>query len=425
MARIVLTTWGSLGDLHPFLAVALALKKRGHTAVVATLPAWRENVERAGVEFRPIRPDVPIDQAETRDLVRKILDANGGPEYLFLKVLGPRMREAYDDTLAAVDGADLLVSHQLPQTAPIVAQQTGLPWVSAVVAPMGFLSAYDPPTPPQAPALRPLLAMHPIAGRAFRGLARLATNRWMEPVYRLRKSLGLPRGAHPLFEGQHSPARVLVLFSPLFGQKEPDYPAQAIHTGFPFYDEAPARPLDPALMAFLESGEPPVVFTLGSSAVWVADDFYHVSIDAVRALGRRALLLVGDDPAPLRAQVPHSIGVFDYAPHAQVMPRASVIVHQGGVGTTGQALRSGRPALVVPFGQDQPDNARRAVRLGVARTISRGHYRVGRVIRELSALMNAGYAARAEAVGAAIRAERGAEAAADEVETVLTGRFAA
>ena len=73
--------------------------------------------------------------------------------------------------------------------------------------------------------------------------------------------------------------------------------------------------------------------------------------------------------------MPETIGVFDYAPHNLVMPRASVIVHQGGVGTTAQALRAGRPTLVVPFGVDQPDNARRVVELGVGRTISRGHYR--------------------------------------------------
>lgn len=425
MARIVLTTWGSLGDLHPFLAVGLELTRRGHTAVVATVPLWREHVERAGLEFRPIRPDVPADEEETREVIRKILDPAGGPEYLFTTIFGPRLREVYDDTLAAVEGADLLVSHQLPQTAPLVAERTGIPWVSAVVAPMGFLSAYDPPSPPQAPGLRPLLAMLPIAGIIFRALARLTTNRWMEPVYRLRAELGLPRGGHPLFEAQHAPSRVLALFSPLFGKKEPDYPEQTVHTGFPFYDAAPARPLDTALTAFLDAGEPPVLFTLGSSAVWVADDFYQVSIDAVRALGRRALLLIGGDPAPLRAQVPDTIGVFDYAPHSLVMPRAAVIVHQGGVGTTAQALRSGRPSLVVPFGQDQPDNARRAVRLGAARTIARGRYRAGRVARELSVLMDGEYAAGAEAVAAAIRAERGAEAAADEVEKVLTGRFAA
>jgi rhamnosyltransferase subunit B len=424
MARVALTTWGSLGDLHPFLAIAIGLKARGHTAVVATLPAWRENVERAGIEFRPIRPDVSPADPGARDFVRKILDARGGPEFLFTQVFGPQMAEVYEDTVEAVRGADLLVSHQLPQTAPIVAERLGVKWVSCVVAPMGFLSACDPPTPPQFPGLRRLMAVHPLAGRAFNRMARGVTNRWMEPVYRLRAGLGMPRGGHPLFEGQHSPVRVLALFSRLLGDTQPDYPRQTVITGFPFYDAAPTRPADPDLLAFLDRGEPPIVFTLGSSAVWIADDFYRVSIAAVRALGRRALLLVGENASALRAQVPESIGVFDYAPHGLVMPRASAIVHQGGVGTTAQALRAGRPALVVPFGQDQPDNARRVARLGVARTITRGQYRVDRLVRELSLLAKPGYAERAHEVGVQVAAERGVENACDEIEKVLGSRFA-
>jgi rhamnosyltransferase subunit B len=424
MARIVLTTWGSLGDLHPFLALAIELTRRGHAAVVATLPSWRDNVEHAGVEFRPLRPDIAPDDPGARDIVRNVLDAGGGPEYLFMQVLGPSMRDVYSDTLAAVDGADLMVSHQLPQTAPIVAERTGIRWVSAVVAPMGFLSAYDPPTPPQAPALRRLMAVHPVVGSLFNRVARIATNRWMRPVYELRAELGLPRGGHPLFEAQHSPARVLALFSPLLGEKQPDYPSQTVITGFPFYDAAPTRPADPDLLAFLNRGEPPIVFTLGSSAVWIADDFYPVSIAAIRALGRRALLLVGENARALRGQVPESIGVFDYAPHHLVMPRASVVVHQGGVGTTAQALRAGRPTLVVPFGQDQPDNARRVVALGVGRTISRGHYQVDRLVRELTALADPRYVQRAHSVGIQIGNERGVENAADEVEKELRPRFA-
>jgi rhamnosyltransferase subunit B len=243
-------------------------------------------------------------------------------------------------------------------------------------------------------------------------------------VYRLRAGLGMSRGGHPLFEGQHSPVRVLALFSRLLGDTQPDYPRQTVITGFPFYDAAPTRPADPDLLAFLDRGEPPIVFTLGSSAVWIADDFYPVSIAAVRALGRRALLLVGENASALRAQVPESIGVFDYAPHGLVMPRASAIVHQGGVGTTAQALRAGRPALVVPFGQDQPDNARRAARLGVARTITRGQYRVDRLVRELSLLAKPGYAERAHEVGVQVAAERGVENACDEIEKVLGSRFA-
>ena len=164
------------------------------------------------------------------------------------------------------------------------------------------------------------------------------TRRWAEPTYRLRQELGLPRGRSPLFEGQHSPALVLALFSRVLARKQPDFPSQTVVTGFAFYDAADTRPADPQLLHFLDAGEPPVVFTLGSSAVWIAEDFYQTAIAAVRMLGRRALLLAGDQAAALRAGgLPDTIAAFEYAPHSAVMPRGSAIVHQGGVGTTGQA----------------------------------------------------------------------------------------
>jgi rhamnosyltransferase subunit B len=418
--RVVFTTWGSLGDLHPYLALGIELKRRGYAVRVATLGGWRDNVECAGLEFAPIRPDVPADETEARELVRRVLDAREGPDYLFKKVFAPHMRETYDDTRAAVDGADLLVSHQIPVTAPIVAQQTGIKWVSCMLLPMAFLSAYDPPTPPQAPAVRRVAAMHPVVARVLLKLARLKMESWAKPVYRLRADLGLARGGHPLFDGQHSPSRVLALFSSVLAQMQPDFPPQTMITGFPFYDAADAVPVSPGLLRFLDEGEPPIVFTLGSSAVWLAGDFYRTSIAVARKLGRRALLLAGEAAPELRAQAPPSIGVFDYAPHSLVMPRAGINVHQGGVGTTGQALRAGRPMLVVPYGQDQPDNARRCEELGIARTIPRHRFNAERLTRELSALMSdPGYATRAAAVGATVRAERGTDTACDEIVSVL------
>ena len=291
------------------------MKRRGHHAIVATLPTARGNVERAGLEFRPIRPDVPTEDPNSPEVVRGILDVRTGPEFLIKRVLAPYMRETYDDTLAAVKDAELLVSHQLPLTSPIVAEQTGIRWVSGVVAPLGFMSGYDPPTLPHAPWMRRIAAWHPAIGGAVREIGRAVTRPWLKSWYQLRKDLGMPPNGHPLFEGQHSPSCVLGLFSRLLGEKQPDYPPQTVITGFPFYDAAPQQTPDPGLLRFLDAGEPPIVFTLGSSAVWVADDFYAVSMAAARALGRRALLLVGQNAAATRAQAPDSIGVFDYAPH--------------------------------------------------------------------------------------------------------------
>lgn len=348
----------------------------------------------------------------------------GSDPYLFQQVLGPYLRRGYDELLAAVKadgGVDLLITHQVPNTGPIVAEVTGIRWVSGVLLPMSFLSEFDPATPPQAPGLRRVAAFHPAFARALNNLGRAVTRSWTAPIHKLRDDLGLPRGANPVFEGQHSPALVLALVSRAFAQKQPDYPPQTVITGFAFYDAADQRPASPELMRFLDSGDPPILFTLGSAAVWVADDFYETSIEAARALGRRALLLVGEDDGKLRANdLPETIGVFEYAPHSVVMPRASVIVHQGGVGTTAQALRAGRPMLVIPFGQDQPDNARRCVELGVARMIARKNYRTETVTGELSRLLaDRTHATRAAEVSAIIKSEHGAATACDAIERVL------
>jgi UDP:flavonoid glycosyltransferase YjiC (YdhE family) len=92
-------------------------------------------------------------------------------------------------------------------------------------------------------------------------------------------------------------------------------------------------------------------------------------------------------------------------------------VHQCGAGTTAQALRAGRPTLLVPHGHDQFDNARRVRKLGLARTVFPREYRVERVARELGALLREPiYVERAAAVSIVVQEERGAEAAAAVIE---------
>ena len=104
-----------------------------------------------------------------------------------------------------------------------------------------------------------------------------------EPVERLRQEFGLSDLGHPIFEGQHSPTLVLALFSSLFGAPQPDWPPQTRVTGFAFYDE-PHAEVPRELARFLDEGPPPIVFTLGTSAVWVARDFYRESIAAAKLL---------------------------------------------------------------------------------------------------------------------------------------------
>ncbi len=428
--RIILSTFGSFGDVHPYIAIALELKKRGHTPVIATTEMYREKTEALGLELRRVRPDMPSYDEPDRvaELIEHIVDQKEGMERILQTLILPHLRDSYEDLLAAVRDADLLVSHPLPFVGPVVAEKTGVRWVSSVLAPASFLSVYDPPVPPQLPALHALLARSPAVTRGVMWLARKKIDTLIGPVYDLRRELKLPRGGNPVMEAQHSPALVLALYSKVLGQPQTDWPNNTVVTGFPFYDRrdraGDAASLVPEMEEFLASGEPPVVFTLGSSAVWVAKDFFKESIKAARELGVRALLLIGDERNRPREELDESIAAFDYAPFGELLPRASVVVHQGGVGTTGQALRAGRPTLIVPHAFDQHDNAERARRLGTSRTLNRPQYKASAVVKELRALLDGeSYARRAAEVGRIVRQEDGAHAASDAIEQVLAREF--
>jgi rhamnosyltransferase subunit B len=245
--------------------------------------------------------------------------------------------------------------------------------------------------------------------------AKLVTESWARPIYEFRAELGLPPlQGNALIDDKYSPNLVLALFSPLIAPIQPDWAANTIVTGFTFYDASDRQELSPALQQFLDAGTPPIVFTLGSAAVIDPGNFYRESIAAIEDSKHRAILLVGKNI------MPPDIIAIDYVPHSQIFPHASAIVHQGGIGTTAQALRSGRPAVVVPYSHDQPDNAARVTRLGTARTIPRQQYTAVRVTRELNELLaNPEYATNAEKFGGTIRAERGASVACDAIERQL------
>ena len=414
--RIVLATWGSLGDLHPYMAVALALRERGHRVTIATAEVHREKVLREGLEYAPLGPHVAIEQT---DLIGKCMDLRTGSEFLLREIVLPYTRAAYDESMKAIEGADVFVTHSVTFGAHIAAEKSGIPWLSGVVAPAGFLSAFDPPVFAPHPSMLRLYSLGPWVGRALLALGRSATSRWMGPVRECRAALGLETESHPLFEGQFSPRGTLALFSSVFGAPQADWPANVTVTGFPFYDrERPGMAVSPEMTKFLDEGPAPILFTLGSAAVFVAGDFYLRSMEAARRLGRRALLLVGDETVnPIGRPLPPGVAVFGYGRYSEVFPRAAVNVHQGGVGTTAQAMRAGRPMLVVPFSHDQPDNGNRVRKLGVGRMLFRARYNAASAARELEPLLEeAAYASAAARVGEAIGGENGAEAAADAIE---------
>ena len=416
--RIVFATFGSLGDLHPYVAVSRELARRGQRPLIATFEEYRGAVETAGIKFAPMRPSMSVFGDQTA-MMERLIDPWRGPELMVREMFMPRLRDSYRDLADACRGADLLVTHPLTFAGPLLAQKEGLRWASTALAPMTLFSEIDPPLFPAAPMLAWARTLGVAPYRLMFRIPRAMVWRWEQPLREFRAELGLPATKTiAQFEGQFSPRLNLALFSPVLAAPQLDWPANTRVCGFPRYDGAQLDPRTQAeLEAFLASGAPPIVFGLGSSAVMIAGDFWHAAIAATRRIGRRAVLLTGKPPEDL-GSLPRDVKAFQYLPYSAVFPRAAAIVHQGGIGTLAQALAAGRPQLVVPVAFDQPDNARRTAALGVARSLPFRKATAAAMARELSTLLAApDCATRAATVGVTVAMEDGARVAADALET--------
>lgn len=415
--RIVISTFGSFGDIHPYMSLGMELQSRGHVPVIATMENYREKVESVGLEFFAVRPNIPAPQDQDFDLIEKIMEPKTGPRFLTEQLVFPAVRDSYADLLQAVSGADLLVTHPAAPAGPLVGRKTGMLWISTVLAPLSFFSAYDPPVPPYMQWTRRLSVLGPRFMRM--SLDFMKSSYKAKAVAEFREELGLEDFGNPTFEGQHSPTLVLALFSRVFAQPQPDWPPQTKICGFCFYDGRHSLPMPVELERFLDDGPAPIVFTLGSSAVWVARDFFSQSIEAAKRLGRRAVLLIGDE-RNRPEMLPEAMIAVDYAPYQELLPRACAMVHHGGVGTTSQGLLAGVPTLIVPFAFDQSDNAEHARKLGTSRTLYRNNYLAPRVFKELRELLTRPeYAQNAAAVSKQLKQENGPARAADLIEQVL------
>ncbi|PSB54510.1 glycosyl transferase [Chroococcidiopsis cubana CCALA 043] len=418
MSRIVLTTIGSFGDLHPKIAIALELRQRGHDVVFGTHKVYQAKIEALGFEFHRMRPDnTALDDPQE---MARAMDVRTGSEYIVRKRVCPSLREMYADLMQSVKGADFMFAGEGVVAARLVAEKLGIRWASSAMAPISFFSVYDPPVLAPFPFLAKLRGFGAIANRGVINFAKLVSKSWAEPVRQFRRELGLPALiGNPFIDDKFSPYLTIALFSPVLAKPQPDWAANTVVAGSTFYDGSQnGAALTLELKQFLDAGEPPIVFTLGSAAVMTPGNFYQESIQAAKLLNRRAVLLIGKNAPP--ENLSSDILAVSYAPYSHIFPHACAIAHQGGIGTTTQALRAGRPTLIMPYSHDQPDNAARVERLGTSRTIPRQQYRALRVANELRKLLaNPAYTTKAIEIGRIIQTENGVNVACDAIEKQL------
>ncbi|WP_415400983.1 glycosyltransferase [Tateyamaria sp. SN3-11] len=417
--RAIFSSYGSLGDIHPFLAIAKSLRTHGVECVFITNISNAEAVKRAGFEAHGIATDVSVLFERAGLPGEAAIEATHEDVRVFWRLCMPEFSGYLQDVDDIVGDASVIISPPWAFNVQSIAEKRGIPFVGTHLWPLGFLSAYDPPVLRDLPGL--IKQPSSKVAVAWNSFVVFCAKKAMKPLF--SKYLNPPRLAYglgkvsrpPVLDFLVEPELVLGLFSEHFAPRTPDMPEKSDLTGFPTMQNS-APKYDAELDAFMD--KEPIVFTLGSILSKNPGTFYTTSVAAAQSLGINALILT-DNPS----LIPQTPGVLvrGYVPHSEVFPRARVIVHHGGIGTTAQALRSGKPQLVVPHFGDQPDNGARVEKLGLGRVLPSTDYSTTRAVAILSEIVSSqSQKDRALYFKSKIDSENGADHAADIIFKMIT-----
>ena len=386
----LLIALGSHGDVHPFVGIGRRLAARGHAVAVAANAYFRPLIESAGLEFIELGT---AQEYKTLATNPDLWHPTRGPRAVF-EGTARYLRPIHDCAAEFSRRPDsIIAASSLALGARIAQDHLRIPMATVHLSPSIFQSVHE------LPGFLPFSALPrrlPVAvARAIWWALNRFVDRFVVPsVNALRAEFGLPPVRDIIKSYWHSPQLVIGLFPDWFGRPQPDWPAQTVLTGFPLYDEPEITPIDAELDRFIDAGDsPPIAFTPGS-AMWNAHQFFEESVEACERLRRRGILLTRHrDHLPER--LPPGVIHVEYAPFSRLLPRCAAVVHHGGIGSSAQALAAGVPQLVTPFTHDQPDNAARLKRLGVAEVIPARKYKAKRIVPALRRLLDSPDVARA------------------------------
>ena len=348
--RVLLTAWGSRGDLEPLAALALRLRELGAEVRVCAPPdeEFAALFARVGVAVIPLGPS-------TRSIAAGLNAPS--PDAAF-QLAADLVAARFETLPAAADGCDaLLATGLMPAGARSVAEKLGIAYVLATFHIFGLPSRHF------APAARPG-KQSPHDETDNRVLWRQDAERvnalYLEPLNKGRAAIGLAPVAdvreHVITNQPWLAA------DPVLAPWKDLTDLDIVQTGAWILPDD--RPLPTELEAFLDAGEPPVYVGFGSMAMRTSTDLGRVVIEATRAQGRRVVLGRGWADLASIDDLDDCLVVGDVN-HQALFPRVSAVVHHGGAGTTTTAALAGTPQVIVPQIVDQPHWARRVVELGI------------------------------------------------------------
>ncbi|MFZ6641109.1 glycosyltransferase [Undibacterium sp. TC4M20W] len=374
---------GTLGDIFPFLSLATEMQRRGHKVTMLVSPVHARHAEMAGIAYEVLGRQEDYDAAlhnpdmwNTRTGMAVVL---ASCKCVFKEI------PDYFATLPS-DQDCVLISHPLGLAAADLVRsfRPDIPIVAAYLAPSNLRTVHDPLVMGDLfiPRWLPVWMRH--------WLWAYADKNFVDPVAvpmvnqaRLARNLPPITSLAPYM--YEVPDLSISFFPAWFAAVQPDWPTTMAMGEFQLYDSSPATDLSTELEEFLASGPAPAIFTPGSGNIQ-ASHYFECAQQAVQKLGLRAIFL-STHREQIASVLPADILWQSYLPLRSILPRASALIHHGGIGTTAEALRAGIPQLLTPLAFDQFDNAARVQNLGAGDFLRMSRLTAGKLTHSLSQLL--------------------------------------
>jgi len=405
--RIALFTIGGRGDTQPFVALAVRLGQEGHHVILAARPDFADLAAEYGVEFAPLgHPYQPFITGAAES------SALGGGHLLNQLRYGLAQRRYFSDHLnqdawRAAQGADAILYKYSWITGYSIAEKLCIPCAAAMFFPLTPTTAFP------SFLIGRGIDRGPLLNKLIWSLSEQVVWQLLRSDDRkLRRELGLRPLPFfgPLRRQQYEEMPVYYTYSPAVLPRPADWPLRVQVTGYWFLDPSAGWQPPADLLHFLQASPPPVSIGFGSMASRDAQASLDLVLRALELSGQRGVLLSGWAGLGKGRTLPAFVFRAESLPHSWLFPRMAAVVHHGGAGTTGAALRSGVPSVFTPLAADQPSWAGLVSALGAGpaplpfQTLTAE--RLAEAIRE--AVTNPAMRQRATELGKQIQAEDGA-----------------
>ncbi len=407
---------GSAGDVHPFVGLALELKRRGHSVTLSTNGYFAGLAERFGLDFIELgSKDAFHSGIQSPDLWHPFRSF----PYLYRNMIEPTVRPQFEIVQQESSKQSTVVLSNCFGFGALNAQdKLGVPVVSVHLQPAMLWSRIRPPRMPG------LIGPNWLQQRIYQLAQALVIDPVVLPsLNRIRAELGLKPVNH-LMEWWHSRTQLLCLFPDWFCSPQLDWPGPCTQVDFPLWDERESdqstflSESQGVLETFLASGSPPIAFTPGSANLF-GKEFFQTAIGACEQIGRRAIFLTRFQEQ-IPPAMPKSILHVPFAPLSLLLPHCSALVHHGGIGTASQAMAAGIPQLIRPQAHDQFDNAMRIVEQGVGDCLKPRKFTRNALASKLKTMLESEtMRARCQEIARGIERPRGLLQAIDAVEAAL------